>query len=346
MTAITLSVVIPAFNERGNVAEVHARLTDIVAQLGEPCELLFVDDGSTDDTADVVRSLPEGNPAVRLVSLSRNFGHQTAITAGIDLSVGDAVVIMDGDLQHPPETVLEMVRLWRAGADVVYGVRSEVDAERYLKRRSAELFYRFLDRMTDIAVPVNAADFRLLDRRVVDALGSMREDDRYLRGMIAWLGFRQTQVEFERPARQSGESKYTFARMRRLATDALIGFSNRPLQLATNVGFLFSLLAVVAGVFAIVSKIFGGSLVPGWASVSVLVAFIGGVQLLVLGVFGEYLGRVHTQAKGRPLYVVRDLEGFVDERVPRPSRAVLPVATRREPTDEPPPRPLQPGSAG
>lgn len=327
-----LSIVVPAFNESGSVRALHERVSAVVAQIDAPCELIFVDDGSRDDTADVVRALPSGKPVVRLVSLSRNFGHQTAITAGIDLSAGRAVVIMDGDLQHPPETILEMVEHWRNGSDVVYAVRTEEDAESAFKRYSAEAFYRFLDRMTDIDVPVNAADFRLLDRSVVEALTHMREDDRYLRGMIAWLGFRQTAVEFQRPERFAGESKYTLRRMRRLATDALIGFSNRPLQLATTLGFTFSLLAAAAGAFAIVNKVAGGDLVPGWASVLVLVAFIGGVQLLVLGVLGEYLGRVHTQAKGRPLYVVRELSGFDDGLPVRRERAVIPTPDREPAT--------------
>lgn len=326
MESALISVVVPAYNEADNLPELHRQLAAVRRGIGCRMELIVVDDGSADGTVAVARELGDAELPVRVVSLARNFGHQTAITAGIDLSRGDAVVIMDADLQHPPETIPKMVAEWQDGADVVYGVRSDVDAETGFKRWSASAFYRVLDRMTDIAVPANAADFRLLDRQVVDALVSMREDDRYLRGMVAWLGFQQRQVTFDRPERFAGHTKYTFGRMVRLAKDGLIGFSNRPLTLATNVGFAFSLLALLAGLFAVVQRLFGGTLVPGWASILVLVSFIGGIQLMVLGVFGEYLGRVHAQSRQRPLYVVKDVHGFDGPPLSR-RRAVLPVAS-------------------
>jgi dolichol-phosphate mannosyltransferase len=331
----SLSIVVPAYNEALSLPALHAKLVDVTKGLVESVELIIVDDGSSDETVEVAQALPVDALAVRVVSLARNFGHQTAITAGIDLSVGDAVVIMDADLQHPPEAIPEMVALWRTGAEVVYGVRSQDDAESAFKRVSASLFYRALDGMTDINVPANAADFRLLDRSVVNALRSMREDDRYLRGMIAWLGFNQQQVLFDRPARFAGTSKYSFRRMVRLAKDGMVGFSNRPLTVATNLGFAFSFLAIIAGVFGVTQKLAGANLVPGWASVLVLVSFIGGIQLMVLGVFGEYLGRVHAQVRQRPLYVVRELSGF-ERPVEAVGRAVLPEAPphhERRPTN-------------
>jgi glycosyltransferase involved in cell wall biosynthesis len=324
-----VSVVIAAHNEAANLPALHERLLAVLEGMSEPAELVIVDDGSVDGTSEVARSLDGDRLPVRVVSLARNFGQQTALTAGIDLSSGDAVVLMDADLQHPPETIATMVQRWSEGYDVVYGVRSEVDAESMFKRRSARAFYALLDRVTRIEVPINAADFRLLDRRVVDALGHMREDNRYLRGMIAWLGFRQTQVEFDRPERFAGASKYTFRRMIRLAMDGMVGFSTRPLHLATSMGFAFSLLAFIAGVFGVSQKLLGGNWVPGWASILVLVAFIGGIQLLVLGVLGEYVGRVHSEVKQRPLYVVRELHGFPSVTT-APGRVVLPP-TQRQP---------------
>jgi glycosyltransferase involved in cell wall biosynthesis len=322
-----VSVVIPAYNEAANLPALHARLLPVLEGLREPAEIVIVDDGSVDGTPEVARSLEDDRLPVRVVSLARNFGHQTALTAGIDLSAGDAVVLMDADLQHPPETIATMVERWRGGYDVVYGVRSEVDAESMFKRQSARAFYSLLDRIARVDVPINAADFRLLDRKVVDALGHMREDDRYLRGMIAWLGFRQTQVEFDRPARFAGPSKYTFRRMAQLALNGMVGFSTRPLHLATSVGFIFSVLAFIAGVFGVSQRLLGADLVPGWASILVLMAFIGGIQLLVLGVLGEYVGRVHSEVKQRPLYVVRELHGF-PSLVTVPGRVVLPPRHR------------------
>lgn len=330
MDPVLLSIVVPAYNEADNLPELHRQLAAVRREIGCRMELIAVDDGSVDETVAVARALGDDELPVRVVSLARNFGHQTAITAGIDVSRGDAVVTMDADLQHPPETIVRMVAEWRAGADVVYGVRSDVDAETGFKRWSASAFYRVLDSMTDIEVPANAADFRLLDRQVVDALVSMREDDRYLRGMVAWLGFRQQEVPFDRPERFAGHTKYTFGRMVRLAKDGLIGFSNRPLTFATNVGFGFAVLALLAGLFAVIQRIAGADLVPGWASILVLVSLIGGIQLMVLGVFGEYLGRVHAQSRRRPLYVVREVHGF-DRSPHRRERAVLPDGHERAP---------------
>lgn len=323
MTSRSCSVVVPAQNEAPNLRPLYDRLNRVFDELQIDAEMIVVDDGSVDDTAAVAASLDGGRLAVRVVSLSRNFGHQTALTAGIDLSNGDAVILMDADLQHPPETIRSMVELWREGFDVVYAVRSREDAEGLMKRLTASVFYRLLDRITEIDVPIDAADFRLLDRRVVDALGHMREDDRFLRGMVSWLGFRQTNVEFSRPQRDAGETKYTMRRMFSLALSGMAGFSNRPLHLATALGFLFAALAFATGVFTIIQKLLGGNLVPGWASILVLVAFIGGIQLLVLGIFGAYLGRVYSEVKRRPLYVVRELHGFPHDHN-RPPRTVIP----------------------
>lgn len=323
-----VSIVVPAHNEADNLGELHAQLGATLADEPGRFELIVVDDGSRDATVEVCCSLPDNGLAVRVVSFSRNFGHQTAITAGFDVSTGDAVVVLDADLQHPPSAIPAMLAEWRDGADVVYGVRSTNDAEPAFKRLSASAFYMILDKLTDIEVPHNAADFRLLDRTVVDALVTMREDDRYLRGMIAWLGFQQREVQFDRPPRFSGSSKYSTRRMIGLAKAGLIGFSNAPLRFATNLGFVFAALALIAGIFAIGQRVAGAHLVPGWASILVLVSLIGGIQLIVLGIIGEYLGRVHAQARARPLYVVKETHGFT-EPVTRRSFAVLPTERRQ-----------------
>ncbi|MEJ7893288.1 MAG: glycosyltransferase family 2 protein [Solirubrobacteraceae bacterium] len=323
-----LSIVIPFLDEVESLPLLFAALQPVLNAVSGDNEVILVDDGSTDGGLELVRRFCLLDERFRVVSFSRNFGHQTAITAGMDLARGEAIVVMDADLQHPPNTIFDLIGQWEAGNDVVYAIRRGVEAETKFKRLSARLYYRLLDRLTEIEVPLNAADFRLLDRRVVAALSEMREGDRYLRGMIAWLGFAQTEVHYSQPGRAVGHSKYTLRRMIRLATDGVVGFSNLPLHLAINVGFVFSALALVSGLFTIGQRLLGADLVPGWASVLVLVAFIGGVQLLVLGVLGVYLGRTYGESKRRPLYVVRELINLESADV-TPSRAVLPRAVAR-----------------
>ena len=297
--------------------------------LDGPAEIVLVDDRSTDDSFELMRSLSERDPRVRVVRLSRNFGHQVAITAGLDHATGQAAIIMDADLQDPPEVALELAARWRDGYDVVYAVRDDRAGETRGKRLSATWFYRVLGRLTEFDIPAEVGDFRLVDRRAVDALGSMREHRRYLRGMFAWVGFDQTGVAYSRAPRFAGTTKYPLRKMLRFAIDGIVSFSTAPLRLTLEVGFLVSVLSFVGGFAAIFVKLAGLYAVPGWASIVVFLAFLGGVQLTVLGVIGEYLAHIHDEVKQRPLYLVSDVVGTSAEperRGParaRPSRAVV-----------------------
>jgi polyisoprenyl-phosphate glycosyltransferase len=310
MAETTFSFVIPVFNEQDVLPELHRRLADVADTLDGPCEFILIDDGSTDRTGEIAESLRERDERVKLVALSRNFGHQLAITAGLDFASGDAVVIMDGDLQDPPELVPEMARRWRDGNDVVYAVRSARPGETRFKRGTASLFYRLLAKLTNVDMPVDAGDFRLVDRRVAGIVANMREPDRYLRGLFAWVGFRQTSVPYERGARSAGDTKYSFGRMLRFATDGLLSFSTAPLRLTLASGFLIAGLAFAAGIAAILLKAFGAFTTPGWASLIVVLSFFSGVQLIVLGTIGLYVGRIYAQGKDRPLYLVQRTIGF------------------------------------
>jgi dolichol-phosphate mannosyltransferase len=310
-----LSFVIPVHNEQHNVAELHRRLDAVLASLGEDAELIFVDDGSGDATYPLLVELNGMDPRVKVVRLSRNFGHQLAISAGLDLAAGDAVVVMDGDLQHPPETVPALVARWREGYDVVYGVMQS-RPEGWLKRTTAGLFYRLLARLVRIDVPAAAGDFRLVDRRAVAAFKAMRETNRYVRGMFSWVGFRQTSVPYDVPPRHAGRSSYTFTRMLKLAADGIFSFSTRPLRLVLGLGFVVSVCAVLFGIASLVSKYAGVYVVPGWVTLVLVTSFIGGVQLFVLGMVGEYIGRIYDEVKRRPLYLVSDLHGFARDQLP------------------------------
>jgi polyisoprenyl-phosphate glycosyltransferase len=306
----TYSIVIPVLNEEGVLAELHRRLSKVSEDLDGECEFLFVDDGSTDSSRELLLGLREQDPRVKLAFLSRNFGHQLAITAGIDLARGDAVVVIDSDLQDPPEVIAEFAARWREGHEVVYGVRSERKGESGFKLRTAHLFYRLLNRASDVELPLDAGDFRLLDRRVADVIRGMREPNRYLRGLVAWAGFRQIGVPYERDPRFAGETKYSLRSMLSFAADGLLGFSIAPLRLALGLGFVISALAFAGGLVAIGLKIAGVYTIPGWASVTVLLSFFTGFQLLVAGAVGEYVGRIYEQGKGRPLYLISDAHGF------------------------------------
>jgi dolichol-phosphate mannosyltransferase len=308
-----LSVVVPLKDEADNLEPLSDRLREVLDTLTTRWEVVLVDDGSADDTHARAVALHQGDARFKVVRLSRSFGHQVALSAGLDVARGDAVVTLDGDLQHPPEVIPELVRRWREGAEVVYGTMVERQGESRLKDVTARAFYRTLTRLTDIEVPLGAGDFRLVDRVALDAFLSMREANRYLRGMFSGVGFEQVGVPYASPARRAGESKYTIGRMLRLATDAIVSFSDRPLRLALNLGFLVSLGSIVFGLSAVVSKLVGVLVVPGWTSVMVLVGVVGGVQLIVIGIIGEYVGRISEEVKGRPLYVVRSVHGLRDD---------------------------------
>jgi dolichol-phosphate mannosyltransferase len=313
----TYSFVIPVFNEEDVLPELHRRVADVADALDGPCEFILIDDGSTDRTGEVAERLRAGDERVKLVTLSRNFGHQLAITAGLDFAAGDAVVIMDGDLQDPPELVPEMTERWREGYDVVYAVRSARPGETRFKRGTAGLFYRLMAKLTNVEMPVDTGDFRLVDRRVAGIVANMREPDRYLRGLFAWVGFRQTSVSYERGPRSAGDTKYSLSRMLRFATDGLLSFSTAPLRITLASGFVIAGLAFAAGIAAILLKAFGAFTTPGWASLIVVLSFFSGVQLIVLGTIGLYVGRIYAQGKDRPLYLVQQAVGFG----PRPDAA-------------------------
>jgi polyisoprenyl-phosphate glycosyltransferase len=303
------SFVIPVCNERESLDELHRRLSAVLDQLDRPAEVILVDDGSTDGSFEAMLALHERDERFKAIRLSRNFGHQIALTAGLDHAVGRAVVVMDADLQDPPEVALELAKRWREGYAVVYAVRAQRLGETRTKLWTAKLFYRLIRRLTDVDMPGDAGDFRLIDRRVVDAMSSMREHNRYLRGMSAWVGFDQTGVTYVRDERYAGATKYSLRRMMRFALDGIVSFSTAPLRLTLNVGFVVSVLAFLVGIGAIVAKLAGVFTVPGWASIVVVLAFLGGVQLTVLGVMGEYVAQIHQEVKRRPLYLVRDLVG-------------------------------------
>lgn len=305
-----LSVVVPLKDEEATVAALGERLRTVLGSITDRWEVILVDDGSEDATHERAVELHRVDERFRVVRLSRNFGHQIALSAGLDVAVGDAVITMDGDLQHPPEVIPELVARWHAGSQVVYGMMVEREGESALKDVTAKVFYRALTRLTDIDVPAAAGDFRLVDRTALDAFRTMRETHRYVRGMFSWVGFEQDGVPYRSPPRAAGRSKYTFGRMLRLATDAVVSFSDRPLRIALNLGFLVSVASILFGLSAVVSKLAGGYVVPGWTSVMILVGVVGGVQLVVIGIIGEYVALIADEVKQRPLYVVREAHGF------------------------------------
>jgi glycosyltransferase involved in cell wall biosynthesis len=301
----TLSVIAPIYNELESLPELHRRVSQVMAGLGMPWELILVDDGSTDGSTQAILDLSRRDAHVRPVLFARNFGHQIAVTAGLDYSRGQAVVIIDADLQDPPELIPELVERWRQGYEVVYAVRAERQGETFFKRVTASVFYRLISRITDVKIPLDTGDFRLLDRQVVDAMGSMRERHRFLRGMASWVGFHQIGVPYAREARLAGETKYPFGKMLRLALNAVTSFSYFPLQIATYLGFLFAGLSALAIPIVIIARLAGSQAFFGQATTLLAVLLLGGVQLISLGVLGEYIGRLYDEVKGRPLYVVR-----------------------------------------
>jgi len=315
-----LSVVAPVYNEEATLEPFYSRVCSALE--GLRFELVLVDDGSSDRTAAILSGLASNDPRVHVVYLSRNFGHQTALTAGLDHAHGDTVVMLDADLQDPPELIPRMLDHWRAGCDVVYAVRQEREGESRFKLATARWFYKLFDKLAQVDLVHNSGDFRLLDRRPLDALLSMRERNRFLRGMTVWVGYRQAAVPYDRDPRYAGETKYTLSRMLRFSLDAISSFSHRPLQLATLLGFIVSTLAFIAIPVVIVLRILG-SYLPGFSSITLAVLLLGGIQLIAIGIIGEYVGRIYDEVKGRPLYVVRSRLNVVE---PETSEAPLPPA--------------------
>jgi glycosyltransferase involved in cell wall biosynthesis len=303
------SIVIPVYNEEESLPELVRRLGLLIEQLDGPAEVILVDDGSSDRSYEAMVAAHEADSRFKVIRLSRNFGHEMATTAGVDFSSGNAVIIMDADLQDPPEVVLEMASRWREGFDVIYGIREERPGETRLKRATSRAFYRLLRRLSDVEVPLDAGDFRLVDRRAVEAFKAMREKNRYVRGMFGWIGFRQMGVKFQREERFAGDTKYPLTKLVKLATDGIVSFSAAPLRIALNLGFIFAGISFFLGTLAFIFKLVGLYYITGLASIAVFVGFLGGIQLLVLGLMGEYIARIHDEVKDRPLYLVRDLHG-------------------------------------
>jgi len=324
-----LSVVVPCFNEEEVLQETHRRLSAVLGELpGMDYEIVYVDDGSRDRTPLLLQQLQRSDRRVRVVRFSRNFGHQLAVTAGVEHAAGDAVVIIDADLQDPPAVIHEMVQRWREGYDVAYGVRTDRPGESAFKLATAKGFYRFINRLSETEIPLDTGDFRLMDRKVVDALQSMPERERFVRGMVSWVGFRQVAVPYRRDPRLAGESKYPLLKMVRFALDGVTSFSVQPLRVATWLGFAVSVAAVLGIVYALALRLFTSDWVTGWTAMMIAVLFLGGVQLISLGIIGEYIGRIYGETKRRPLYVVADRHGF--EPVERP-QSEIPFPLHREP---------------
>ena len=303
---ITYSIIAPIYNEFDNLPELYQRVKDVMDSTKEPWELILVDDGSTDGSTERIRELAAQDKTIRPVIFARNFGHQIAVTAGLDYSRGDAVVIIDADLQDPPEMILELAKKWKEGYEVVYAVRAEREGESWFKLMTASLFYRLIYRITDVKIPLDTGDFRLIDRKVVDVMNTMREKHRFLRGMAAWVGFKQIGVSYKRAARHAGVTKYPFKKMLKLALTAITGFSYFPLQVATYFGFVSAGISILAIPVVMVERLTGSQAFIGQATTLIAVLFLGGVQLISLGVLGEYIGRLYDEAKGRPLYIVRE----------------------------------------
>ncbi len=302
----TISIIAPIYNEIGNIEKLYQRISQTMDASGESWELILVDDGSRDGSTEKIREYAQSDSRVRSVIFARNFGHQIAVTAGLDYSRGQAVVIIDADLQDPPELINELIAKWREGYEVVYAVRAEREGESWFKLATASLFYRVIYRITDVNIPLDTGDFRLIDRKVVDILCQMRERHRFLRGMASWVGFRQIGVSYKREARFSGSTKYPLKKMIKFASDAITGFSYFPLQVATYMGFFSAGLSILAIPVVVALRLAGSQAFFGQATTLIAVLFLGGVQLISLGILGEYIGRLYDEAKGRPLYIVSE----------------------------------------
>lgn len=310
---VQYSIVVPMFNEEEVIEETYKRLKEVMDQTGEAYELVFVNDGSRDRTAEIVGRICQGDSNVRLLDFSRNFGHQIAITAGMDYAAGRAIVVIDADLQDPPTVILQMIDKWKQGYDVVYGKRLKRKGETLFKKITAKFFYRLLRSMTNVDIPVDTGDFRLIDRKVADVLRGLKEKNRFVRGLVSWVGFRQTSVEYVREERWAGETKYPLKKMLRFAMDGITSFSFKPLRLATYLGFGLSGLSFIYLIIVMLQALFTDTTTAGWASIVAINLFFNGIMLILLGIIGEYIGRIYDESKDRPLYIVRDVLGGAAE---------------------------------
>lgn len=301
-----LSVVIPIYNEEGNIPLLYERLTAVMQGMGISWEFIFINDGSRDRSIQLLKELAGKDPRVRYIDFSRNFGHQIAVSAGLDHSRGEAVVIMDADLQDPPELLPDMYRKYKEGFEVVYARRRSREGESWFKKTTARLFYRMLSRLSTVEIPLDTGDFRIIDHKVVEVLRNMPEKSKFLRGQISWIGFRQTFLEYDRQERHAGETNYPFKKMLSLALDGITGFSDLPLRFVTYFGLLVTGFAFLGTLYVLYSRFVMRDYVEGWSSLMITVLFIGGVQMIAIGVIGEYLSRIHANVRNRPLYIVRE----------------------------------------
>lgn len=308
--AIGCSVIVPMFNEEEVILHTYNRLKRVMDVSGEEYELIFVNDGSKDRTAEIVEKICIQDDRVRLIQFSRNFGHQIAISAGMDYAAGQSIVIIDADLQDPPEVILEMLDKWREGYEVVYGTRTKRKGESFFKKTTALLFYRLLGKLTQVDIPLDTGDFRLIDRKVCDVLKGLKEKNRFVRGLVGWAGFRQTRVEYVREERFAGITKYPLRKMLRFAADGITSFSHKPLKIASYIGFILSFTSFIYLFVVLLQKWLELGTVPGWASIVAINLFFNGIVLMLLGVMGEYIGRIYDETKDRPLYIVREKMGF------------------------------------
>lgn len=321
----TLSVVVPVFNEADNLQTLYDALTRQLESLNIPAEMIFVNDGSSDASLATLKRLSAQDARVKVVGLSRNFGHQCCITAGMDHASGDAVVVMDADLQHPPELIPEMIARWQEGYQVVYTVREDAQDTGLFKRWTSSAFYKCINAVSEVPIIANAADFRLMDRAVVNCLISMPERSRFLRGMISWVGFRQIGIPYVAHPRHAGKSKYSLRKMLSLAVQGITSFSSVPLRLSAYIGFATAASVIPYAIWGVYARLFTDQAVHGWASLEVSVLFLGGVQLMSLGVIGEYVGRIYTEVKGRPIYVANEMIGFdASQTCPLPQGSTVP----------------------
>lgn len=310
---VKYSIVVPAYNEEEVLNETYKRLTEVMESTNENYEIIFINDGSRDKTYEIAMNICESDKRIKLINFSRNFGHQIAVTAGMNYSSGQAIVIIDADLQDPPYVILEMIKKWKEGYDVIYGQRLRRAGETFFKKFTARCFYRFLNKMTSMEIPVDTGDFRLIDRKVCDVMNSVKEKNRYVRGLVTWVGFKQTAVEYDRESRFAGETKYPLKKMIKLATDAIYSFSYKPLRLAGLVGGTLSFCSFIYLIVVIVQRLCTNTTQPGWASLFAIILFFNGVSLILHSITGEYVGRIYEETKNRPLYIVRDAVNF-DEK--------------------------------
>ncbi|MCE4050178.1 glycosyltransferase family 2 protein [Bacillus sp. Au-Bac7] len=304
---VKYSIVIPVFNEEEVIEHTYERIKTVMKNADGNYELLFINDGSRDRSVEILLNLSEQDNRIKIVDFSRNFGHQIAITAGMDYALGDAIVIIDADLQDPPELILEMIQKWKEGYDVVYAKRTARKGETFFKKQTASAFYRTLRAMTEIEIPIDTGDFRLIDRKVCNQMKNIHEKNRFVRGLVSWVGFKQSAVEYERDERFAGETKYHLKRMLKLSLDGITSFSYKPLKLANYLGASLSVIGFVYMLIVLYQKLFTTTTVTGWSSIIVIQLFFSGITLMMLGVIGEYIGRIYDEAKDRPLYIVKDI---------------------------------------